>query len=214
MRTVDEANTEQKRTAILRAAMRCFAKNGLQRTSIADICKTAGMRSGHVYYYFASKEAIVEAAWRIGMDELVTQLEELIDGENIVSLIVDMHSKAEAERRSWGMTPGLRLEFLAESARNPNLRAIEDEQDKRIVNAILHVVKRAVAAGHLDARVDQMAFSRAILLIWDGLAITRLYGSFDLQAYRDAIQKLVAPWLTSPMENIVAKTADRPGNEP
>lgn len=213
MRTVDQANTEQKRTAILRAAMYCFAENGLQKTSMADICKAAGMRSGHVYYYFASKEAIVEAAWRIGMDELVTQFEELIDGENIVSLIVDMHSKAEAERRSWGMTPGLRLEFLAESARNPNLRVIEDEQDKRIVNAILQVVERSVAAGHLDARVDPLALSRAIILIWDGLAVTRLYGSFNLEVYRDAIQKLVAPWLISPVEDIVAESAGRSGNK-
>ncbi|CAM5349475.1 HTH-type transcriptional regulator BetI [Mycolicibacterium aubagnense] len=209
MRTVDQANTEQKRTAILRAAMRCFAETGLQKTSVADICKAAGMRSGHVYYYFASKEAIVEAAWRIGMDELVTQLEELIDGENIVSLIVDMHSKAEAERRGWGMTPGLRLEFLAESARNPNLRAIEDEQDMRIVSAILRVVERAVAAGHLDARVDPLALSRAIILMWDGLAVTRLYGSFNLEVYRDAIQTLFAPWLISPAESMVAKSAGR-----
>lgn len=211
MRTVDLANTEQKRTAILRAAMQCFAENGLQKTSMGDICKVAGMRSGHVYYYFANKDAIVEAAWRIGMDELVTQFEELIDGENIISLIVDMHSKAEAERRSWGMTPGLRLEFLAESARNPNLRAIEDEQDKRIVNAIMKVVERAVASGHLDASIDQLAFSRAIILIWDGLAITRLYGSFNLEAYRDAIQKIVAPWLTSPAEDIVAQSAIQRG---
>ncbi len=211
MRTVDQANTEQKRSVILRAAMRCFAENGLQKTSMADICKAAGMRSGHVYYYFASKEALVEAAWRIGMDDLVTQLEGLIDGENIISLIVDMHSKAETERRSWGMTPGLRLEFLAESARNPNLRAIEDEQDERIVNAILQVVERAVAAGHLDARVDPLALCRAIILMWDGLAVTRLYGSFNLEVYRDAIQKLFAPWLISPVEDIVAKSADRNG---
>ena len=46
MRKVDEANTEAKRKNILRAAMRCFAQNGLQGTSIKDICKESGMKSG------------------------------------------------------------------------------------------------------------------------------------------------------------------------
>ncbi|MER9291554.1 TetR/AcrR family transcriptional regulator [Mesorhizobium sp. M0510] len=197
MRTVDEANTEQKRAVVLRAAMRCFAQNGLQKTSISDICKAAGMRSGHVYYYFPSKDAIVEAAFRIGMDDLITHVEEMMDGEDFVSLIVDIHSKAERDRRSWDMTPGLRLEFLAESARNPRLMAIENAQDERLVQATLRVVYKAMAAGRLDSRVDPLAFSHAIILLWSGFALARLSDTFDLDVYRDAIKKLIAPWLIS-----------------
>lgn len=195
MRTVDATNTERKRATILRAAMRCFAKNGLQKTSISDICKAAGMRSGHVYYYFPNKDAIVEAAFRIGMDDLITQLETKMDEKDFVSLVVDMHSKAESDRRYWEMTPGLRLEFLAESARNPQLMAIENAQDERLVKATLAMVNKGIAAGHLDPRLDPLSFTHAIILLWSGFALARLSENFDLDFYRDAIGKLLAPWL-------------------
>lgn len=198
MRTVNETNAEQKRTAILRAAMRCFAEKGLQKASIADICAAAGMRSGHVYYYFRSKDAIVEAAYQIGLDDLIARLETTMQGEDIVSLIVDMHSKAENDRRSWDMTPGLRLEFLAESARNPRLMAIDTAQNERLVAATLRVVRQNMAAGRLRPGLDPMALTQAVMLLWSGFALARLSDTFALDAYRDAIARLLAPWLAPP----------------
>ncbi len=59
---------DARREAILRAALKVFARNGLAGTRSGDIAAEAGVSQGLLYHYFPSKEAlfteIVEAALR------------------------------------------------------------------------------------------------------------------------------------------------------
>src|SRR6476620_4814251 len=48
-----------RRTEILDAAQRCFARSGFHRASMQDICTEAGMSPGNLYRYFPSKEALI-----------------------------------------------------------------------------------------------------------------------------------------------------------
>lgn len=198
MRKVDEANTEEKRKLILQAALKCFVRNGLQRTSINDICKESGMRSGHLYYYFSGKDAIVEATFQLGIDEVVCSIENMLDNRDISSAIINIHDIAESERQEWGISPGLRLEFTAETARNDRLRAIQDHHLDRMMGAIQKAATKAVADGQLDPRFDVVDFSNAVRLIWTGLSGVRVEGNFDLTAYARAIETLLKPWLLKP----------------
>ena len=43
------------------AAVRCFARQGFQKTTIHDICAEATLSVGAIYSYFASKDAIIAA---------------------------------------------------------------------------------------------------------------------------------------------------------
>ena len=61
MRKVDRAKYDEKRQHILEAAEGCFQRDGFRGASISDICAAAGMSPGHLYHYFDSKEAIIEA---------------------------------------------------------------------------------------------------------------------------------------------------------
>lgn len=45
--------------AILEAAVRCFARTGIERTRVEEIAREAGIVRPNVYRYFASKDAIV-----------------------------------------------------------------------------------------------------------------------------------------------------------
>lgn len=63
------------RSRILVSAMRCFSRRGFAGTSLADIESEAGLSvgAGSTYRYFASKQAMLEAAVAdalIGADEL------------------------------------------------------------------------------------------------------------------------------------------------
>ena len=51
----------ERRKQILKAAIRCFRKRGFHQTTLRDIAAEFGMSVGHIYNYFESKEAIIEA---------------------------------------------------------------------------------------------------------------------------------------------------------
>jgi AcrR family transcriptional regulator len=195
VRKVDEANTDAKRRIILLAAMRCFAKNGLQRTSIKDICKEAGMNSGHLYYYFANKEAILESSYEIATKDIAERIEYVLEGDDIVASILNLHADAEAARLDWHMGPGLRLEFIAETARNDRLKEIADDLSRCMTAAIQRAAERAIASGQLDSRIDARTFTSILGLIWTGLGTLRVDKSFNLADYEQAIATLLRPWL-------------------
>ena len=61
MPKVSAAHLEARRRGILKAAFRCFVRNGLHTTTVRDICRAANLSPGAVYRYFPSKQAIIEA---------------------------------------------------------------------------------------------------------------------------------------------------------
>ena len=52
------ALTEEKRTAILNAALLCFGKFGYEKASINDIAVAAHISKASVFQYFGSKKQI------------------------------------------------------------------------------------------------------------------------------------------------------------
>lgn len=56
------AFVEERRGAILDAALRVWARGGFDATSVAEIAREAGLTKGTLYLYFPSKQALLEAA--------------------------------------------------------------------------------------------------------------------------------------------------------
>ena len=61
MPKVHPSHLETRRRGILAAAQRCIARNGIQATTMRDICRAANLSPGGVYRYFAGKQEILEA---------------------------------------------------------------------------------------------------------------------------------------------------------
>ncbi|PKT74860.1 hypothetical protein CW362_00160 [Streptomyces populi] len=59
-----DARKELRRTQIAEAAVRCFSRNGLERTSIADITVESGLSTGSIYAHYRNKADLVRAAAR------------------------------------------------------------------------------------------------------------------------------------------------------
>lgn len=64
MPRLTEARKELRRTQIAEAAVRCFSRNGLERTSIADITAESGLSVGSIYAHYRNKADLVRAAAR------------------------------------------------------------------------------------------------------------------------------------------------------
>jgi AcrR family transcriptional regulator len=59
-----DARKELRRAQITEAAVRCFGRTGLERTSITDITAESGLSTGSIYAHFRSKAEIVQATAR------------------------------------------------------------------------------------------------------------------------------------------------------
>jgi len=58
---VSDTEKQGRRTDILAAAKKVFARKGYHATTIADIAKAAKLSYGSIYWYFDSKEALFHA---------------------------------------------------------------------------------------------------------------------------------------------------------
>lgn len=54
------AKGEQTRAAIVAAALRLFRENGYEATTMRAIAREAGVATGNAYYYFGSKEELIQ----------------------------------------------------------------------------------------------------------------------------------------------------------
>jgi len=72
-------STADKRTAILRAAARVFARNGYFNSKVADIARAADVADGTVYLYFKSKEEILHSIFDQNMAEAIGAARSLIE---------------------------------------------------------------------------------------------------------------------------------------
>ncbi len=62
MPRLSDASRMRRRDDLAAAAMRCFARDGFSRTSMADIIREAGSSSGSVYSNFENKTELVRYA--------------------------------------------------------------------------------------------------------------------------------------------------------
>jgi TetR/AcrR family fatty acid metabolism transcriptional regulator len=58
-RSGNKASKEQKREAILDAAIRVFAEKGFHGSRISDVAKEAGVAEGTIYLYFRNKDDLL-----------------------------------------------------------------------------------------------------------------------------------------------------------
>ena len=69
-----------KREAILRAAVKVFARNGYFNSKVSDIASEAGIADGTVYLYFKSKEEVLHSVFDRAMEEFISEGKSELEG--------------------------------------------------------------------------------------------------------------------------------------
>jgi len=65
---------DQRRKALMDATMRCLAANGVDRTSVRNICAEAGVSIGLVSHYYDGKEALIADVYEQVANRLLGEL--------------------------------------------------------------------------------------------------------------------------------------------
>lgn len=82
----------QKRQRLTAAAARVLHQQGVERTTLADIAREADVPVGNVYYYFKTKDELVQAALSehsAHLDELTARLEQLADPRDRLRALIE-----------------------------------------------------------------------------------------------------------------------------
>ena len=118
-----EERVRRRQAQILDAARACVRADGFHAASMSRICAEASMSVGHVYKYFATKEAIMIALVERDFEDFMSHVTRLRSvGKPDVEVVIneflnDILWFLDYDRAA------LSLETLAESARNPSPEA-------------------------------------------------------------------------------------------
>lgn len=148
------AKGDLRRRQVLEAAGECFRREGFHGTSIARISRAAGMSPGHIYHYFANKEAIVEALVEQeenDIDSLIHALERENESADLLD-VVSRQIDYIVERGNEPEYVSLMLEIAAEASRNPRVAQVVQESDLRLARRFTALVQR-LGGPHM-ARLD------------------------------------------------------------
>jgi TetR/AcrR family transcriptional regulator, repressor for uid operon len=180
------SKAELRRQQILDAAAECFRKSGFHAASMAEIAKSFGMSAGHIYNYFESKEAIIEAMVKRDMDQSLERIARVQGEKDILKAMlgtVDEGVQRRIDRRE------LDMEILAEAARNPKVAATVQCTDSVIRDKVVHLIG-GIHDESASAGSDAALAAKSILLmaLFDGLQIRAIR---DPDMNPDEIAKLL-----------------------
>jgi AcrR family transcriptional regulator len=202
MRLANTQRQSDRRTEILDAAERCFARSGFHRASMQDICGEAGMSPGNLYRYFPSKEALIAGicernrADAVASFALVDSAPAFFDG---LAGLARHHlvDRTDAE-------VGLCAEIMAESRRNPEIAKLYHGLEHDIKDRIAAMLKRAAERGEIRSDVDHDAAATVLMVLGDGMSWRRSVDP-DFQA------ESALPLILNMVHCLLAKPSDRAG---
>jgi TetR/AcrR family fatty acid metabolism transcriptional regulator len=168
---------EERRRAILDAAVRVFARKGAHATRVGDIAAEAGVSHGLLYHYFSSKDEVLETVIADAWGRLVDALRMVVDGdaepdEKLRHVVVIL-------LRSWRFEPDAVRVLVREVGRGPKLEAHVDE-----VRDAFHSIRAVVEEGQtrgvfrkdVDARQASWVVYGAVEELLTGWALGTLPG--------------------------------------
>ena len=177
---------EKRKGELLQIAYRLFLSQGYENTSVDEIIEAAGIAKGTYYYYFQSKEQMLEAV--IGM---------MIEAEAEVARQV-LASEMPVPQKIVGIISSVRPtqeERPIEDALNrPENVLMHDKLQRQLLSAILPLLSKAVEEGvrdglfacdHIPERV------RMLLLLSCDLFDEGQYTQADVDVFIDMMEKLL-----------------------
>lgn len=166
-RTLDVNKHQEKSRQILEAAGRCFVRDGFRGASTTDICKEAKISPGHLYHYFPSKEAIVEALAEDRLQSIATTFATVAEEEDILeALLSRIH---EGFAKTYRPNVLFNVEMLAEASRNPSIAKILQRYTQRMRDLLADRLRQGQRRGQIDQMLDPTLVATILLGVVDGV---------------------------------------------
>lgn len=178
---------------ILQVAFRLFHEQGYHATSVSTILREAGINSGSLYHYFASKEQLLEGVLRWALDELRPQVMDSVEAKTADPLerIFALLEQYRNGMKLFGCRMGCPIGNLA-------LEVADDHPEARKLIHQNFANWANVVRGWLEAAGDRLPptcnreqLSRMVLTVMEG-AIMQARAAGTLQPFDDSVAQFRA----------------------
>jgi AcrR family transcriptional regulator len=172
---VRAAKAEERRNAILKAALDEFSERGFAAARLDDVARRAGVAKGTIYLYFKDKEALFQELVRFQIGPVVGALETVLASELPLKVIVD-NALDIFVREIYGTHRKQVLRLII--SEGPRFPALAEFYYREVLAHILKAVRarlaRAVERGEIDGdelvRFPQLLGAPGIVaIVWSGL---------------------------------------------
>jgi len=183
-------NRQEKRRAILQAAMAVFARKGFSATKVADIAREAGIGKGTVYEYFSSKDEIFFALYRQMRDEFHRRVFASKKALSPRRKIEDFITSALGAFEQWRELSRVLLEFWAEHRGGGAIEFRFDEIYKDARARLAGIVREGIRKG-VFRKVNAINVASLLIAVVDGLLLQWVFNpeGFPLsRTGRDAVR--------------------------
>jgi len=161
---------DARRDQILSAARRCFLRDGFHATSMQDLFAEAGLSSGAVYRYFASKDDVITAIAEENMHEVVAMIHDVAasqPGRPVGTVLADAFKILQAKDAQDGLA-GLALLAWSEALRNPVLASRFAGLFAQMGADLTEVVRNHQGAGNLATQLPAESLAAVLISIVPG----------------------------------------------
>jgi DNA-binding transcriptional regulator YbjK len=185
---------EARRELILDAAIRVLGDEGLGALTHRRVAAEAGLPVAATTYWFASKEQLLVAAYRLAADRDIARVRRIAAGAEGGDLAATLTELVGSEIDEGRTALVACYTMWLEAARRPALRAIEEEWTAGYISVLESVLARA---GSPHPRVDAEVLSATL----DGLLLAHLArggsGADASAALRPQLTRLVSALMAS-----------------
>lgn len=189
-RTVNPEQHRARRLRILEAAVACFATRGFEGTTVAEICRAAGISSGSLFHYFPSKASIFAAVFEEDTREITEFFERHEGTDDPWSAVLAFLDRAAAEAAS-EYAPGLVAAVLGYQG-DPEFNAVIEQNEKVQRAGLAKLVEAAQARGRIRTDLDPARLAGWVALLIDGFFGRILAdGTFDPDAEAPMLRQVV-----------------------
>lgn len=187
------AETPETKRRIVEVAFRLFHEQGYHATSIATILREAGVNSGSLYYFFASKEQLLLGVLEWALGALRPQVMDSVEAKTAdpIERIFALLEQYRDGMKLFGCRMGCPIGNLA-------LEVADDHPEARQLIHQNFANWAAVVKGWLDdagerlpATCNREQLSRMVLTVMEG-AIMQARAAGNLQPFDDSVAQFRA----------------------
>jgi AcrR family transcriptional regulator len=165
--------SEERKSQILEAAIKVFARLGFHQSRMDDIAEQAGLSKGALYLYFKSKDAIVAALLEYFFTQEFKRLQALVEADQESSVAEQVmaltHQLAEAMQWMSKVMP-IAFEFYAIAGRNKEVQQFLREYYQNYRGVLARLIGRGIEQGEFRA-VDAQAAATTLVALYEGQAL-------------------------------------------
>ncbi|WP_099156600.1 TetR/AcrR family transcriptional regulator [Virgibacillus ndiopensis] len=196
---ISEEAKEEKRLALLDAALECFSQKGYYASSVDDIVRYSNLSKGSVYNYFNSKEdifiSLLQHQTKTSLERLNKVLSEIKSPLEKLKYWINLDIPFNIHKKKMMR---VHIEFWMYSADSPDVKKVMTDRFDTVLKIVKDIIAEGKEAGEFRKDVDPEKAAGMFWALHDGLWLHTLvrFNEKELEERIKEIETTMLAYLT------------------